>query len=351
MADRPQAMNCQPLRQSCSKFKTDLSDLFDDDEDDEEDDRTLPPLPPLRLFSAEERNRRKREAEEYKKKYDVDQQTDVVVAESEDVGEDLYTNSSECPSMPTHQSDTPPCLSSGWGSLLPPAIHQKLKKASVQWRPWAEEKQTEIGKDLNKNSSECPTPPVFASTSPPLTTPKPPHSSKFSITKTVCPPPIVIRRAKKRRRSPGDLAKRRQRKFDYLSSQRTPHTPHTEPEKSRLELGERDSGPWTRRLDWSTAEISGEENDGSNLRGSEARTDYLGLSPGSWGGSGRFLSTASTNLHGLSPPQSYQMSPPSTSCPPATPPWQASSWAPPSSAFCQGCYQWCNLVEVSIRSL
>ena len=119
---------------------------------------------------------------------------------------------------------------------------------------------------------------------------------------------------------------------DYLGLSPSPPCPPATP-------------PWQ-----STAEISGEENDRSNLRGSEERTD-LGLSPGSWGGSGRFLSTASTNLHGLSPPQSYQMSSPSTYCPPATPPWQASNWAPPSSAFCQGCYQWCNLVEVSIRSL
>ena len=71
-----------------------------------------------------------------------------------------------------------------------------------------------------------------------MTTPKPPGSSKFSfINKTACPPPIVIRRAKKRRRSSGDLSKRRQRRFDFLTSQRTPHIPYTEPEKSRLELG------------------------------------------------------------------------------------------------------------------
>ena len=257
----------------------------------------------------------------YMKNDDVDRQTDVVVVVKEEVGE-----------------DTPPCLSPGWGLLLPPAVHQKQKqKASFQWRPWTEERQIEIGKDFNHNSTECPPPPVFASTSPPLTTPKPPGSSKLSsITKTVCPP-----------------SKRRQRRFDFLSSHRTPHTPYTEPEKSRLELGKRDCGPWARRLDWSTEEISVENKDRSNLGGSEARTGYMamGLSPGSWVGSGRFSSTASTNLLGFSPPQSHQTPPPSTSCPPATPPWQASNWAPPSSAFCQGCYQWCNLVEVSIRSL
>ena len=101
---------------------------------------------------------------------DVDQ-TDVVVAEKEDVGK-----------------DTPPCLSSGWGSLLPPATTHQKQKASVQWRPWTEERQKEIGKDLNHNSTECPSPPVFASTSPPLTTPKPPGSSPSSPRLPALPP-------------------------------------------------------------------------------------------------------------------------------------------------------------------
>ena len=302
-----QVMTRQPLRESCSKFKTDFSDLFDEDEDD----RPLPPLPPhteqsisIRKIRIEgwakdilEKNddddpdpwlgwakdileKKKNDDDDpdpsnsrtdifrvcppananpnqdtsasttylgnqagntnmvedilvgrsgaggekknlYMKNDDVDRQTDVVVAVKEDIGE-----------------DTPPCLSSGWGSLLPPATTHQKQKASVQWRPWTEERQKEIGKDLNHNSTEFPSPPVFASTSPPLTNPKPPGSSKFSfINKTACPPPIVIRRAKKRRRSSGDLSKRRQRRFDFLTSQRTPHIPYTEPEKSRLELG------------------------------------------------------------------------------------------------------------------
>ena len=49
MADS-QVMTCQPLRQSCSKFKIDFSDLFDED-----DDRPPPPCPGLR--SAEESSR------------------------------------------------------------------------------------------------------------------------------------------------------------------------------------------------------------------------------------------------------------------------------------------------------
>ena len=77
--------------------------------------------------------------------------------------------------------------------------------------------------------------------------------------------------------------------FDFLSSQRTPYTPYTEPEKTRLELGKRDCGPWARRLDWSTTVMPGEEKDRSNFRGSEARTGYMGLSPGSRRRNGRFL--------------------------------------------------------------
>merc|ERR1711892_843741 len=50
-----QVMTRQPLRQSCSKFKTDFSDLLDEDEDDEDDDG--PPPPPLIRLSEEERIR------------------------------------------------------------------------------------------------------------------------------------------------------------------------------------------------------------------------------------------------------------------------------------------------------
>ena len=273
----------------------------------------------------------------------------VEVKKNEEAGQDLYKNSQECPSLPADQSDSPPpCLQPGWGSLLPPARHQT--KASVQWRPWMGERETEVDKDLNQNSQECPQPSAFDLTSTILITPKQPGSSESSVnTKTPLPPPNLIKRAKKGRRSTGDLAKRRKRKFDFLSSQRTPYTPYTEPEKLRLELGKRDCGPWARRLNWSTTEVSGERKDRSNLGGSEARTGYRGLSPGSRGRSGRFLSTASNNLYGLSPPQSCQMSSPSPPYPPATPPWQASNWAPPSPAFCQGCNQGCDLVEVSIR--
>ena len=66
----------------------------------------------------------------YMKNDDVDRQTEVVMAVKEDVGE-----------------DTPPCLSPGWGSLLPPATTHHKQKASVQLRPWTEERQTEIGMD------------------------------------------------------------------------------------------------------------------------------------------------------------------------------------------------------------
>ena len=276
----------------------------------------------------------------------------VEVKKNEEAGQDLYKNSQECPSLPADQSDSPPpCLQPGWGSLLPPAQHQT--KANVQWRPWMGERETEVDKDLNQNSQECPPPSAFDPIPTILITPKQHGSSGSSInTKTVLPPPNMIRRAKKRRRSPGDLAKRRKRKFDFLSSQRTPYyTPYTEPEKSRLELERRDCGPWARRLDWSTTELPEEKQDRSNLRGSEARTGHMGMPPGSRGRSGRFLSTASKNLHGLSPPppQSLQMPSPSPPCPPANPPWQASNWAPPSPTFCHGCNQWCDLVEVSIR--
>merc|ERR1711892_906972 len=50
-----QVMTRQPLRQSCSKLKTDFSDMLDEDEDDEEDDG--PPPPPLIRLSEEERIR------------------------------------------------------------------------------------------------------------------------------------------------------------------------------------------------------------------------------------------------------------------------------------------------------
>ena len=174
---------------------------------------------------------------------EVDRQTggeDVVVTKSAAADEDLNKNSPECPSMSANHSEFQPCLSPGWGSLLPPARHQKYrKKASVQWRPWMEERETEVDKDLNQNSHECPPPSAFDPTSTIPITPKQPCSSRSSInTKSVLPPPpYLIRRAKKRRRSPGDLAKRRKRKFDFLSSQRTPYTPYTEPEKPIGEEG------------------------------------------------------------------------------------------------------------------
>ena len=84
---------------------------------------------------------------------DVDQQTEeegVEAKKNEEVGQDLYQNSQECPLWPADQSDSPtPCLQPGWGSLLPPALHQKQEKGSVHWRPWTEQKQTDIGKDLH----------------------------------------------------------------------------------------------------------------------------------------------------------------------------------------------------------
>merc|ERR1711892_1290692 len=232
-----------------------------------------------------------------KRSGDVDRQAEeegVEGKKNEEAGQDLNQNSQECSILPADQSDSPsPCLKPGWGSLLPPARHQK--KASVQWRPWMEERGKEVDKDLNQNSQECPPPSAFDPIPTILITPKQHGSSGSSInTKTVLPPPNMIRRAKKRRRSPGDLAKRRKRKFDFLSSQRTPYyPPYTEPEKSRLELERRDCGPWARRLDWSTTELPEEKQDRSNLRGSEAGTGFMGRPPGSRGRSGRFLSTAS----------------------------------------------------------
>ena len=138
-----------------------------------------------------------------------EESVEAEVKKNEEAGQDLYKNSEECPLLPVDQSvSPPPCLQPDWGSLLSPARHQK--KASVQWRPWMEERETEVDKDLNQNSQEFSTPSAFDPTPTILITPKQPGSFGSSInTKTVLPPPNLIRRAKKRRRSPGDLAKRR----------------------------------------------------------------------------------------------------------------------------------------------
>ena len=70
---------------------------------------------------------------------------------------------------------------------------------------------------------------------------------------------------------------------------------------------------------------------------------------GAGGGAGDFFLLQAKACIVSPPTQSCQMPSPSPPCPPATPPWQASNWAPPSPVFCHGCNQWCDLVEVYLR--
>ena len=132
-----------------------------------------------------------------------------------------------------------PCLSLGWGALLPSAVKQDKsflpllpfscefeEEASALWRPWetgkTEEKKKTVGEDLNINSSECPPKPPTVPLPSPFSTPVKPAFSPFLPS---LPQRRVLRRAKKRRRSPGDLVKRRQRHISYQLSQSPPSTP------------------------------------------------------------------------------------------------------------------------------
>ena len=123
------------------------------------------------------------------------------------------------------------------------------------------------------------------------------------------PPLRRLIRVAKRRRSPGDLAKRKQRLFDHQKNQfhPIPHTP--EPEQSRLESGSWAGEPL--RLDWTWS-----------------------------GGSSDFREDPP------SPPESWWSSPsPSL---PTSPPWLTSNMAPPSPVFCDGCQRWGNLLSVTV---
>jgi hypothetical protein len=137
-----------------------------------------------------------------------------------------------------------PCLSPGWGALLPSSVQENKsflpfscvenedeEEVSALWRPWetgkTEEKKKTAGKDLNINSSECPpklpTVPLPSPSECPPKLPTVPLPSPFSTPVKPTHSPFlpslpqrrVLRRAKKRRRSPGDLVKIRQHHISY----------------------------------------------------------------------------------------------------------------------------------------
>ena len=122
------------------------------------------------------------------------------------------------------------------------------------------------------------------------------------------PPRRLISRVKKRRRSPGDLAKRRQRLNDHQNNQAHlfPHTP--EPEQSRLESGSWAGDPlW---IDWTCS-----------------------------GGSSDFREDPPSQ-------QSWWSSP--SPAPQTSPPWLTSNMTPPSPVYCDGCQRWGNLLSVTV---
>ena len=140
-----------------------------------------------------------------------------------------------------------------------------------------------------------------------------------------------ISRARRRRRSPGDLAKRKQRLLTYQYNQAHlfPHTP--EPEESSLESGSWVGGPL--RLDWSGIEYQ--------------------PSPQTWWPSSTSC-MSSPSPAPPTPPQTWWpsstgwMSSPSPAPPPPAS-WMSSNLAPPSSpAYCDGCQRWGNLLSVTV---
>jgi hypothetical protein len=224
-----------------------------------------------------------------------------------------------------------PCLSPGWGALLPSSVQENKsflpllpfscvengdeEEVSALWRPWetgkTEEKKKTAGKDLNINSSECPPTAPLPS---PFSTPVKPTLSPFLPS---LPQRRVLRRAKNRRRSPGDLVKRRQRHISYQFCQ-SPSTPsYPEPEQSTLESAS--WGGFPGNMDWTTSTPAPRRLDSGNRN--------------SW----MFSSGTPVGVPTPSP------------SPCSTPPWLSDNMEPPSSAYCDGCKMWGNLLSVTVR--
>jgi hypothetical protein len=201
------------------------------------------------------------------------------------------------------------------------------EEVTALWRPWetgdmlhegsagkTEEMEKTVGEDLNKNSSECPPQLPTVLLPSPFSTPA---KQAFSPFLPSPPQRKVLRRAKKRKRSPGDLAKRRQRLISYQFSQTQPSTPSKpEPEQSTLESGSWGGFPGS--MDWNSTPAARMLDSGSRS---------------SW----RFSSGT---------PLGMPTPPPSPCSPPS---WLSNNMAPPSPVYCDGCQRWGNLLSVTVR--
>ena len=257
------------------------------------------------------------------------------------VGEDLNTNSQECPSLPAVPLPSP-CLSPGWGSHLPSSLQQNTP--GTLWRPWGPVKDSPTRMKVEELGAA-------ASFLKSLVTPHNPYFSSVKTAVTPCQPKRVIRKARKRR-SPGELARRRSRLFSYQFNQ-TPFTPYTpEPDVSRLESGSRGGGLSQRRLDWSSSGFTGEDG-GNEVWGSRGLgTDSWRTPLGHREPVEQYSNQTNNNLLYPPLPKTWWPSPswvptssPGPPPPPACPPGYT---APPSPAYCDGCHRWGNLLAVTV---
>ena len=276
---------------------------------------------------------------------------------SKAAGEDLKISSLECPFNPPDSLPPSPCLSPGWGAFLPSSLPKQQHQKDL-WRPWhmegnhiKEERGSEASQDLKTNSLECPDLQAAIPLAPPLL--ETPLKSEFSP-HSHRPPQRRIMRAKKRRRSPGDLAKRRQRLISYQLS----HTPPTTPRKLEPDMSLLESrfGSGSRFDSWMTPTSSRLE------LGSNQETLFSFRKPLEHE---KCLEDDSnlTNPYLLHPSPTMSLWPspgwvplpllptpcsPSVPAPCSPPAWLSSNMTPTSPAFCEGCQQWGNLLSVTV---